>query len=67
MSHHEQYDLENEIRQLEVQALNFAARFTKDAHARQQYTRATRNFVRELRAAHVAGRITAAHAAETAH
>lgn len=58
--------LEDELRQLEVQALNFAARFARDGQARQNYIRTTRTFVAELRAARDAGEITNRQAAEAA-
>ncbi len=58
--------LEDELRQLEVQALNFAARFARDGKARQNYIRTTRTFVAELRAARDAGEITNRQAAEAA-
>ena len=62
----EAHRFEDELRQLEVQALNFAARFVRDATARQNYIRATRNVVADLRAARDAGEITNRQAAEAA-
>ncbi|MGD2154376.1 MAG: hypothetical protein PVG79_13990, partial [Gemmatimonadales bacterium] len=57
----------NALQQVEVQALNFAYRFTKDARVRQEYIRRTAEFSREIRAAHESGRLTATQAAEAAY
>lgn len=59
-------DLETEIRLLEVQALNMAARGVNAANVRNFYIRSTRNFVNGLRADVAAGRMTPWQAAEAA-
>ena len=57
---------EEELRLLEVQALNFSSRFIRDAGARQYYIRHVQRMVAETRASVEAGRMTPRQAAEFA-
>ncbi|MDH5547448.1 MAG: hypothetical protein OEZ43_17850 [Gammaproteobacteria bacterium] len=52
------------IRELEVQAVNFATRFIKDAAVRAEYMRKTKEMAEELTQAYKSGAISAKQAAE---
>lgn len=60
-------DAEHAIRQMEVQAVNFGYRFTKDVNVRQEYMRKTRESAENLRAAYKNGDISARDAARAAN
>lgn len=57
---------DEELRQLEVQALNFATRFINDANVRRDYQRQVGRYSNELRAAVNQGQMSARQAAEAA-
>jgi hypothetical protein len=59
--------LEASLQQLEIQALNFAYRFTKDSQARVWYLQKTQEYSRQLRQAYERGEMTAQKAAEAAN
>lgn len=59
--------VEEALRQVEVQALNFAYRFVKDARVRSGYIQYTQDFSRSTLAAYKSGNLTAKQAAEAAH
>lgn len=58
--------LEQALHLMEVEAVNFAYRYTKDANTRQWYIQKTQAMSRELRGQYNAGQITARKAAEAA-
>lgn len=60
-------DVQQALRQLEVEALNFAYRFVKDNHIRQQYLSRTKAFSEEVLNAYRKGELSAKQAAEAAH
>lgn len=62
----DRFDLEEEIRLLEVQALNFSTRYIQDAAARQYYIRNIRAFVDETRTQVRAGALTPQQGARAA-
>ena len=57
---------EEAIRQLEVQAVNFAYRFIKDANTRSQYQRMTREMSDGIRRSYMTGELSAKDAARAA-
>lgn len=57
---------EEAIRQLEVQAVNFAYRFINDSQARAEYMRMTKKMSEGVRQSYMAGDLTAKDAARTA-
>jgi hypothetical protein len=59
--------VEDALRQVEVQALNFSYRFVKDSRVRSWYIQYTQDFSRSTRAAYKAGNLTAKQAAEAAY
>lgn len=60
-------ETENAIKQLEVQAINFAFRFTKDASVRADYMRKVKDVSNELSSVYKSGQISAKSAAEAAN
>ncbi|GAA3579937.1 MULTISPECIES: hypothetical protein [Marinobacter] len=61
------HQTEHAIRQMEVQAVNFAYRLTNDFNVRQEYMRKTREAADNLRAAYKNGDISAREAANAAN
>ncbi|MFE8072591.1 hypothetical protein QQM79_16140 [Marinobacteraceae bacterium S3BR75-40.1] len=57
---------EEALRQLEIQAVNFAYRFTQDSRTRAEYLRMTREMSDGIRQSYMAGDITAKDAARAA-
>jgi hypothetical protein len=62
-----EHEVELALRQLEVQAVNFAYRFIKDSTVRQDYIAKTRAFSEQILASYRSGALSAKQAAEAAH
>src|SRR5262245_8248706 len=60
-------DVEQALREFEIEALNFGYRFVKDQAVRREYIAKTSAFSEEMLAAYRSGTISARQAAEAAH
>lgn len=59
--------VDSAIQEMEVQAVNFAYRFIKDARVRSEYMRSTKEMANQIRVLYKQGELTAQQAAESAN